>query len=269
VKVALDAVQESLHVFVEKPIDIKVSRALDLLRAAKSKRVRLAVSSQKRFTKGSLQIREWVKSGKLGKIFLSRAIVPWYRSQHYYDMGGWRGTFKMDGGGALINQSIHMLDLLLHLTGKKVMAVSAASGTFTHKIEAEDTLVGHLRMKDGTVGQILAATSIYPGFADRVELYGEKGCAIWESDKVIFSLFKAKKVPDYGLWLTSDKLKYSKQPSGTFDALFLAQLKPAAAFFRTGKGNIVTGESATQTLAVIEAIYKSTRSHKEERVQQI
>jgi predicted dehydrogenase len=176
----------------------------------------------------------------------------------------------MDGGGALINQSIHMVDLLLHLTGKRAVSASAASGTFTHKIEAEDTLVGHLRMSDGSLGQVLAATSIYPGFAERVELYGEKGCVIWEGGQVAFTMFKTKKVPDYGTSLMSRDLKYSRKPADSFDATFLRQLKAAAPYFRTGKGNIVTGESATQTLAVLEALYKSARhSHKEEKVQKL
>src|SRR5205814_190695 len=120
-------IQQGLHVLVEKPIDIKVSRALQLIKAAQKAKVRLAVSSQKRWEKGTVQVQSWIKAGKLGKIFLTRAIVPWYRSQHYYDTGGWRGTYKMDGGGALINQSIHMVDLLLYLTGKRAVSASAAA----------------------------------------------------------------------------------------------------------------------------------------------
>jgi predicted dehydrogenase len=175
----------------------------------------------------------------------------------------------MDGGGALINQSIHMVDLMLNMTGKKAVAASASSGAFTHKIEAEDTLVGHLRMSDGTLGQVLACTSIYPGFSEKVELYGEKGCVIWEGGQVVFSMFKKKQVPDYGFSLTTADLKFRKRSNASFDDTFLAQLKSTAPYFRTGKGNIVTGESALQTLAVIEALYKSAKSHKEERVQSV
>ena len=263
-----EAIRAGMEVFVEKPIDIKVSKALGLLKAARRARARLAVSSQKRWAKASVQVRQWVKSDKLGKIFLFRAVAPWYRSQRYYDKGR-RGTFKADGGGALIIQAIHMVDLALFLTGKKAVSASAASGTFTHQIQVEDTLVGHLRMNDGTLGQVLASTSVHPGFAERVELYGEKGTVIWEGGRVVYSDFRKKPLPDEGRWTTSDKMKFSKKSEDPFETSFLAQLKDAAVYFKTGKGHIVTGASATQTLAVIEALYKSARTRRETRVQQI
>jgi predicted dehydrogenase len=266
--VAQEAIRAGMDVFVEKPIDIEVSKALGLLKTARRAKAKLAVSSQKRWAKASTQVRQWVKSGKLGKIFLFRAVAPWYRSQRYYDKGR-RGTFRADGGGALIIQAIHMVDLALYLTGKKAVSASAASGTFTHRIEVEDTLVGHLRMADGSLGQVLASTSVHPGFAERVELYGEKGTVIWEGGRVVYSDFRKKPLPDEGRWTTSDKMKFSKKPEDAFETSFLAQLKDAALYFKTGRGRVVSGESAAQTLAVIEALYKSARTRKEASIRRI
>ncbi|HET9869467.1 MAG TPA: Gfo/Idh/MocA family oxidoreductase [bacterium] len=302
-KVGLEAVREGMHLFVGKPLDINISRAKELLRAARSKGLRLAVSSQKRWAPGSLKIRELVAAGALGRIFLVRAIVPWYRSQKYYDQGAGRGTYRSDGGGALIIHAIHMVDLALHLTGKEPIWAGASSGTFTHRIEVEDTLVGHLRMSDGTLGQVLAGTSLYPGFADRVEIYGEKGTVHWEGGDLSFAMFNGGKVSDYGTFLTYGKIPFLKKFAdglqvgilgplrepwkfvrarlkavdwpllgrsvSAFDESFLAQLRDAGEFFRTGKGSIVTGRSALRTLAVIEALYRSARTHREERVEPV
>ena len=152
------AARRGLHVLAEKPMDISTAGADALIAAAAEARVKLGVFFQDRFKTDLIKVKESVDAGILGKLILADARVKWFRPASYYGDSRWRGTLRLDGGGALINQAIHTVDLLLWLCGE-VSAVQAVRKTAIHKIEAEDTLAATLEFKNGAIGTLQAATS--------------------------------------------------------------------------------------------------------------
>jgi len=178
------AARRGLHVLVEKPIDICSARADALIAETEKAGVKLGVFFQDRFKPGIREMKRAVDSGALGKPVLADARVKWYRPPEYYGNSHWRGTFALDGGGALINQGIHTIDLLLWMFGQ-VVAVQARKTTAVHEIEAEDTLLATLQFSNGALGSFMATTSAYPGYPRRIELSGTNGTMIPANDQVV------------------------------------------------------------------------------------
>src|SRR5205823_6637328 len=168
----------------EKPIDISTERADALIEAADRNRVKLGVIFQDRLKPDICKLKQWVSSGVIGKPILADARVKWYRPPDYYDNSRWRGTRALDGGGALINQGVHTVDLLLWLMGD-VTRVQSKAITALHKIEVEDTLVATLEFSNGAVGTLEATTSVYPGYPRRLEVTGSEGTIIVEHDRIV------------------------------------------------------------------------------------
>src|SRR6266478_16127 len=183
------AAQHGLHVLTEKPIDISTRKADALIAAADKANVKLAVIFQDRLKPNIQRLKHWLDRGLLGKILLVDARVKWYRPPAYYSSSKWRGTFALDGGGALINQAIHTVDLILYLLGD-VARVQARTATVLHKIEAEDTAVATLEFASGAVGNLLATTAAYPGYPRRIEISGTEGTVILEQDRIITADFR-------------------------------------------------------------------------------
>jgi predicted dehydrogenase len=173
-----------LHVLVEKPIDIKTERVDALIDQCEWANVKLGVFFQDRVAPGIRKVKDLVDAGKLGKPILVSGRVKWYRPPEYYSGPRWRGTWALDGGGALMNQGVHTVDLLLWLMGD-VDRVSARAITALHDIEVEDTVVTTLEFANGAIGTLEAATSVYPGYRRRVELTGSEGTIILEQDRII------------------------------------------------------------------------------------
>jgi UDP-N-acetyl-2-amino-2-deoxyglucuronate dehydrogenase len=168
----------------EKPIAITTERADQLIAATEKAGVKLGVMFQDRVKLGIRLLKEWLSQGILGKLLLVDARVKWYRAPEYYSNSRWRGTFALDSGGAVINQGVHTLDLILWLAGN-VDRVQAKKATTLHTIEAEDTAVALLEFADGVLGVFQATTAAYPGYARRVEITGTEGTVILEHDQVI------------------------------------------------------------------------------------
>ena len=180
------AARRGLHVLTEKPIDISTARADALIEAAKQSKVQLGVIFQDRGKPHIRQLKNWLDQGLLGKILFVDARVKWYRPPEYYSNSHWRGTLALDGGGALINQGVHTVDLLLWLLGD-VVRVQARTATQLHKIEAEDTAAAILEFSSGALGILHATTAAYPGYPRRVEITGTEGTVILEHDRIIAS----------------------------------------------------------------------------------
>ena len=178
------AARQGLHVLTEKPIEISTARADALIGAAKQSSVRLGVIFQDRMKPHIRQLKNWVEQGVLGKLLFVDARVKWYRPPEYYLNSRWRGTLALDGGGALINQGVHTVDLLLWLLGD-VARVQARTARQLHKIEAEDTAVAMLEFASGALGILQATTAAYPGYPRRVEITGTEGTVILEHDRII------------------------------------------------------------------------------------
>jgi len=175
------AARHDLHVLVEKPIDITTERADALIAACENAHVKLGVFFQDRASSDIQTLKRVIDSGELGKPILISASVRWYRPPEYYKNSHWRGTWALDGGGALMNQGIHTVDLLLWLFGE-VSSVWARAITAVHEIEVEDTVVASFEFSSGAIGNLEAATSAYPGLSRRIEMTWSQGTVVLEND---------------------------------------------------------------------------------------
>ncbi len=178
------AARRGLHVLTEKPIDASKQRAEQLIEATQQAGVKLGVIFQDRCKPEIQRLKQWIDSGLLGKILLVDASVKWYRPPEYYRHSKWRGTLQLDGGGALINQAVHTVDLLLWLLGE-VARVQARTATAWHAIEGEDTAIALLEFASGPLGVLQATTSAYPGFPRKLEITGVEGTVTLEHDRIV------------------------------------------------------------------------------------
>lgn len=175
------------HVLIEKPLEVTLPTARRLAALADEAQRRgqvVGVISQHRFDPAAMAVAEAVAVGRLGRIGSAVGSVAWWRSQAYYDSAGWRGTWRLDGGGALMNQGVHTVDLMLWLLGRPV-EVSAVTGRYAHTgIEVEDVAAATIRFASGAVGLLHATTAAYPGLAVRLQLHGSRGSAVLHDDQL-------------------------------------------------------------------------------------
>ena len=258
--IGIEAAKAGKHVVVEKPIDISLKKADALIQACKAAGVKLCSISQHRFDPGIVQLKKAAMEGKLGQLNFGGSHTKWYRSQEYYDSGDWRGTWKLDGGGALMNQSIHYVDMLQYIMGP-VEELYAYTATRAHeRIEVEDIAVASLRFASGAIGIIEGNTAAYPGFCARLDIYGNDGSVIIENDKIIEWKFKDESQPAID---PSDV----KSIAGSSSAEIWTnghqrQLQEAYMAFQEGRDPAVTGEEGRKPLAIVLAIYESARTGK-------
>ena len=180
---AVKALEAGKHVLVEKPVDI-TAEAAEKIEAARIKTgLKAGVIHQNRFNACMKPMKEAIDSGRLGKIFLGTFAVKWYRTQEYYDNGGWRGTWDMDGGGSLMNQAIHTVDLMQWLMGD-VECVTANMGVFNHVIETEDMTASLIKFKNGASATFVSTTCAYPGLSTDIQVYGTKGSIEVDGDRL-------------------------------------------------------------------------------------
>ncbi|MBL8384197.1 MAG: Gfo/Idh/MocA family oxidoreductase [Burkholderiales bacterium] len=165
------------HVLLEKPLEVTLAKSETLVERCAAAGVRLGVVFQHRFRPGARRLAALVESGALGALAIANVQVPWWRPQSYYDVPG-RGTRARDGGGVLITQAIHQLDLFLSLAGAVSQATAFAGTTALHRMETEDVVAGALRFANGALGAVMATTAAYPGFGERIELVGTRGTAV-------------------------------------------------------------------------------------------
>lgn len=251
------AARRGLHVLSEKPLDIKTDRADALIAAANYAHVKLGVFFQDRFKADLLRVKNWVDSGLLGKPILADARVKWFRAGNYYTDSRWRGTLRLDGGGALINQAIHTADLLLWLFGD-VTAVQGIGKTALHKIEAEDTLVATLEFTNGAIGTLQATTSVYPGYPRRVELTGSEGTVIIEHDRLLAADLRH---PPPGAQGTGDDQNASASSATVGDVRgHQAALADFIRAIQTNGTPRCSGIEARRSVALVEAIYAACAS---------
>lgn len=182
---AVAAAEAGKHVIVEKPLEITLERCDRMIAACESNNVKLATIFPSRFHDSSRTFKAAVDSGRFGRLTLGDAYVKWFRTQAYYDSGAWRGTWKLDGGGALMNQAIHSVDLLQWMMGP-VKRISSATATLAHeRIAVEDTAVACLEFANGALGVIEATTAAYPGYLKRIEIHGAHGSVMMEEEDFV------------------------------------------------------------------------------------
>ena len=251
------AAQQGLHVLTEKPIDITTKNADALIAAAEKSNVKLAVIFQDRLKPNILRLKQWLERGLLGKPLLVDARVKWYRPPNYYSNSKWRGTFALDGGGALINQAIHTVDLLLYLLGD-VARVQSRTATVLHKIEAEDTAVVTLEFASGAVGTLLATTGAYPGYPRRLEITGTEGTVILEHDRIIAADLR-NPPPDLANITAGDSNQSASSATVTDISGHKAILEDFLQAIANNTKPICDGREGRRSLALVESIYNSAR----------
>jgi len=189
---ALPAIRAKKHIIVEKPLEITLRRCDRMIDAATKAGVELGAVFPSRFVEASQVAKQAIQTGRLGRITVADAYVKWWRTQQYYDSGGWRGTWDQDGGGALMNQSIHAIDLLQWLAGP-VKSISGVTATLAHeRIEVEDTGIAALEFANGALGTIEGTTAAWPGFLKRIEISGDRGTIMLEEDNIVTWKFDAE-----------------------------------------------------------------------------
>ena len=259
------AARRAVHVLTEKPLDISTARADALISEAAKARVKLGVFFQDRFKPGIRRLKDCVDSGALGKPILAEARVKWYRPPDYYKNSRWRGKLAFDGGGALINQAIHTLDLLLWAFGD-VRAVQARKSTAFHEIEAEDTLVALLEFANGALGSFLATTSVYPGYPRQIELSGSEGTLVLADDRITAANLRnnADAQPCESAERSIDDRAAS--PLISDFRPHQAVLEDFIGAIQSSREPLCSGREGRRSLALVEAIYASCRSGRREPV---
>lgn len=260
------------HVIVEKPMEICLEAIDEMLRVQRETGVKLAVMSQRRFDPAVHQVRALLQENALGKLLLGNAVIPWWRSQDYYDNGKWRGTWKLDGGGVLMNQSIHYIDLLQWMMGP-VQSIKAYTNTLAHNMETEDVAVAILYFVSGALGTITATTGAYPGLTGRLELFGNGGSAIIEGDELTYLHLARDEQRRTRTNGSSSKTSIDRKPShriaSASNALTLvtgshaSQIADMLRAIREDGTPLMDGYAARLPVEIILGIYESARTRAE------
>lgn len=245
------------HVVVEKPIEINVEKAEAMIKACRDNGVKLAVIFQNRFTPAACTVKQALDAGVLGKLILGDAYIKWYRSPEYYKANDWRGTKAIEGGGALINQAIHTIDLLQWLMGG-VQSVAGMVRTTTHEIESEDLGVAAVEFKNGAIGVIEGSTAVVPSFKERVELHGQKGTIILEGGNIREWKVEGMNEEDY---VYREKVSYGVTNSPAITNVnHKAQFEEIIDAITYNREPLVNGEEGLKALEIILSIYRSSKT---------
>ncbi len=254
-ELAQRAARSGKHVLMEKPLEIDLARALTLVETFETANLTLAVVLQHRLREGALRLVELVRSGALGPLVSAAAFARWWRPQSYYDEPG-RGTLARDGGGVLITQAIHTLDLFISLTGLPERIIGLAHTSRVHRMECEDTAGALLQFAGGASAVVQATTAAYPGFAERIELNGTKGTATYESGELKAQLVSGEVIQAGSRQATGG----GADPMAFDHAPHRAVLQDFVHAVRSGNLPATSGRSALAVQRVIEAILASSRS---------
>ena len=264
--VALPAARSGKHILCEKPLDVTLEKTDTIINACEDNNVILSAVFQSRFGRAVQNAKKAVDAGRLGKMVLANTQIHWFRSQEYYDSATWRGTWALDGGGALMNQSIHNIDLLLYLNGDPA-EVFAYTDTMTHTgIEVEDTAVAVIKFKNGSLGTIEASTSCAPGFPRRLELAGSKGTITLEDDRITNWTF-VEELPEDEI-IRQEGLSGENMKGGSSDPMDIdheghkRQIQDLAQAIISGKETKLSGREGRRAVQLICGIYESAQTGK-------
>jgi len=259
------AIERGMNVICEKPLEIHLDRIDKLIEAADKKKVRLATIYQNRWNEANRAIKQAADEGRFGRLAWAGCFTPWYRPDKYYDDGGWRGTWKFDGGGAIMNQSVHNIDLLQWIAGP-VKSVSAYASSRIHpRIETEDTCSCAVEFENGAFGTIMGTTAMFPGMPARLEIGGENGTAIQENGLKMFK-FREERPSDKDL---AERL--APKPAAAAGAsvaanaaamgteLHARNISAILSTWDEGHEAETNGPESRKAVAIVLAIYESVR----------
>lgn len=255
---ALQAIRAGKQLLVEKPLEINLERVDAMLDAADSAGVNIECIFQARFADGARALKAAVDAGRFGRLCLCSAYVKWHRSAQYYT--GWKGTLDIDGGGAVINQSIHAIDLLQWLVGMPAEIFAWKTRRVHVGIEAEDTACAALRFPDGAMGAIEATTAAWPGWERRIEICGESGSVALEDEKVVRWDFREVRPEDAEI-LAQAAANTARTGAGASNIIGFEghrrQIEQMVIALRSGTPMPIGGRAARNAVALVRALYES------------
>ena len=263
---AVAAAKAGKHVVVEKPLEITLKRCDRIIEACRKHQVVLSTIFPSRFHSSSLELKKAVDQKRFGRLTMGDAYVKWFRTQEYYDSGAWRGTWDLDGGGALMNQAIHSVDLLTWLMGP-VTEIRAQTATLAHRrIDVEDTAVATLRFKSGALGVIEATTAAWPGYLKRIEIHGSQGSAVLEEEDLKVWDFAKKRASDRAIHKRMAAQRSggggASDPSAIGHHAHAMQFRDVLRAIRTGKNPAIDGAEGRRSVEIILGIYKAAETGK-------
>ncbi len=261
---ALAVARARRHLVVEKPIEVTLERVDAILAAAAAAGVRLAPIFQSRFGAGAQALKAAIEGGRFGRIALASAAVKWLRTAEYY-RGGWHGRMDLDGGGVLMNQAIHAIDLLQWFAGPAAEVFATTTRRVHTGIEGEDTAVAALRFRDGALGTIEATTAAYPGWAQCLEICGEHGSVRLEDDRPVRWQFREAQPGDAAILAAAAENPIrsgAAAPNAIGDEGHRRQIQDLIDAIREGRPLALDGAAARPAVAIIRAIYESAAHHR-------
>jgi predicted dehydrogenase len=263
-ELAVAAARAGKHLVVEKPLEVSTARCDAIIAACEENEVQLCTIFPSRFGDANRELKRAVEAGRFGRLTLGETTCKWWRSQQYYDEGGWKGTKALDGGGALMNQAIHNVDLLQWMMGE-VTHVSGFTATLAHeRIEVEDTAVACLRFANGALGVIQATTSVYPGLPKTIAIHGDRGTAVIEQDDVLRWEFTPQTEADREVQARfaqkTGASGGSSNPAAISHQGHARQLADFVWAIRSGGKPLVDGREGRKAVAIIEGIYEAART---------
>jgi len=246
---------------LQKPIATNLTEARRMIDVARKAGIKLCVMSQHRFDDATLFLKRALPAGRLGKLLQADAYVKWFRSDEYYSRPI-KGSWHTEGGGALINQAIHQVDILLHLMGPVTQVCGVWQLGARHKIESEDVVNGLLSYHSGATGVIQAATAFWPGYTERIEIHGTKGTAIISGDRL--TTWDAlddeeANAADPSPMDVSTTASGSSDPMAISVTTFERQFLDFAEAIRTGREPLVNGEEGYRALDLVLGVYEACR----------
>jgi UDP-N-acetyl-2-amino-2-deoxyglucuronate dehydrogenase len=263
---AVAAARAGKHVIVEKPLEITLKRCDSIIDACKKARVQLGAIFPSRFHDSSQKLKRAIDAGRFGTLSLGDAYVKWFRTQAYYDSGAWRGTWALDGGGALMNQAIHSVDLLTWLMGP-VVEIQANTALLAHvRIEVEDAVVATLRFKNGALGVLEATTAAYPGYLKRIEIHGSEGSALLEEEDLKAWDFAKPRKEDIAI--LDEMKKHKSTGGGAADPTAIGhhghtiQFRDFVEAVRKNRPPAIDGHEGRRSVEIILAVYKAAETGK-------
>lgn len=258
---AVAALDAGKHVVIEKPLEITLAAADRIVAAERRSGRTVAVVSQHRFDASTEKVLGSVAAGHLGVITSAIASHAWWRGQSYYDSGAWRGTWALDGGGAIMNQTVHTIDLLIAVCGRPVEVFGYTACLAHERIEVEDTAVAVVKFASGALGMIHGTTAAYPGLEAGLRVFGSKGSAVISNDELVFVHENPGAAPEIAMsqdganQVTADyALEPEDRPLGRAHRRQLADFVEAVT---SGRAPRVGTAEARTALAVILALYES------------
>lgn len=261
---ALKCIEAGKHCLIEKPLEVSLEKCDQIIESAKAKGTKVAVVYPTRFYPISAELKDALDSQRFGDLVIGSAYVKWSRSEAYYNSAAWRGTWEQDGGGALMNQAIHSVDMLQWYMGS-VESVQAITGNIKHKsIQVEDTAVAILRFKSGALGTIECSTAVFPGAFKKIEIMGTKGTAIVEDNSLIQWQFEEAVDRDETIREKYSGAHISKGGvSNPLDISYFGhqkQIEDLIEAINLNKDPLIDAEEGRKSVEIVRAIYESAKT---------